>query len=205
MQTRMWSKVGYLGLKLDMSKAYNRVEWAFLEAIMRRLGFDNRWIHLVMVCVRSVSYSVVVNGNPVGNIQPSRGIRQGDPISPYLFLLCAETLSSFISHAVNIGVISGVPTSPRGPILSHLFFADDSLLFCKANSIEWQGLMRILGVYEAGSGQKLTLQKTSMFFSRNISAAKRMEILNSSGFSEAQRIDHYLLPSYIGKSKNQSF
>jgi len=80
------------------------------------------------------------------------------------------------------------------------------LLFCKANSVEWRRLMRILGVYEVGSGQKLNLQKTSMFFSRNTSAAKRMEILNSSGFSEAQRIDHYLgLPSYIGKSKNQSF
>lgn len=84
MQTRIWSKVGFMGLKLDMSKAYDRVELVFLEAVMRRLGFDERWIHLVMSCVRSVQYSVVVNGNPVGNIHPTRGIRQGDPISPYL-------------------------------------------------------------------------------------------------------------------------
>lgn len=139
-------------------------------------------------------------------LSPTRGIRQGDPISPYLFLLCAEALSSLISHAAETGVITGVPTSPRGPRVSHLFFADDSLLFCRANSVEWRRLMKILGIYEAGSGQKLNLQKTSIVFSRNTSAEKKAEILNLSGFTEAQRIDKYLgLPSYIGKSKLQSF
>jgi hypothetical protein len=71
----MWSKVGFMGMKLDMSKAYDRVEWPFLEAVMSKLGFHDRWTHLVMTCVRSVSYSVVVNGQSVGNIVPSRGIR----------------------------------------------------------------------------------------------------------------------------------
>jgi hypothetical protein len=157
MQTRMWSKVGYMGLKLDMSKAYDRVEWNFLEAMMSKLGFDARWIRLVMVCVRSISYSVVVNGKPVGNIKPTRGIKQGDPISPYLLLLCAESLSSLIQHAVNIGVLTWVPTSIRGSRLNHLFFTDDSMIFCKANSDEWRCLFRILGIYEAGSGQKLNI------------------------------------------------
>jgi len=171
-----------------------------------RLGFDDRWIHLVMVCVRTVSYSVVVNGNPVGSIQPSMRIRQGDPISPYLFLICTEALSFVITHAVDLGVITGVPTSPRGPRLSHLYFADDNLLFCKANSVERICLMRILRVYEARSRQQLNLQKTTIFFSCNTSAAKRLGILNLSDFIEAQRIDNYLgLPSYIGKSKVQSF
>jgi hypothetical protein len=64
---------------------------------------------------------------------------------------------------VRLGVISGVPTSPKGPKLNHLFFVDDNLLFCKANSVEWRRLLRILGIYEAGSGQKLNLQKTSIF------------------------------------------
>jgi uncharacterized protein YdcH (DUF465 family) len=185
MQNRLWSKVGFMGLKLDMSKAYDRVEWAFLETVMRRLGFDDRWIHLVMACVKSVTYSVVVNGNSVGSTTPTRGISQGDPISPYLFLLCAEALSSLISHAAETGVITGVPTSPRGPRVSHLFFADDSLLFCRANSVEWRRLMKILGIYEVGSGQKLNLQKTSIIFSRNTSVEKKAEILNLSGFTEA--------------------
>jgi hypothetical protein len=206
MRTRMWSKVGFMGMKLDMSKAYDRVEWFFLETVMKKLGFDDRWVQLVMSCVRFVSYSIVVNGHPVGNFLPSRGIRQGDPISPYLFLLCAEPLSALISQAVDSRATTGVPTSPRGPRLSHLFFADDSLLFCKANSVEWRRLMRILEVYEAGSGQKLNLQKTSIIFSRNTCAAKRQEILSLSGFSESHRIDTYLgLPSFIGRSKVQAF
>jgi hypothetical protein len=138
MQTRMWSKVGFMGIKLDMSKAYNRVEWAFLEEIMRKLGFDSRWISLIMACLRSVSYSVFLNRNPVGNIKPPRGIRQGDPLSPHLFLICAKALSPSITRAERSGSITGVPTSKHGPILSHLFFANDNLLFCKANSFEWR-------------------------------------------------------------------
>jgi hypothetical protein len=129
MQTRMWSKVGYMGVKLDMTKAYDRVEWRFLEAVMIKMGFADRWVNLVMKCVTTVLYSVVVNGSPVGNIKPSRGIRQGDPISPYLFLICDEGLSALINRAEQASIISGVPTSPKGPEISHLFFADDSILF----------------------------------------------------------------------------
>jgi hypothetical protein len=132
----MWSKVGFMGIKLDMSKAYDRVEWKFLEAVMRKLGFKDRWINLVMSCVRAVTYSVVINGNPVGHIRPTKGIREGDHISPYLFLLCAEALSALLSKAVHSGTITGIPTSPKGPRISHIFFADDSLLFCRANSVE---------------------------------------------------------------------
>jgi len=118
-----------MGVKLDMTKAYDRVEWRFLEAVMIKMGFADRWVNLVMKCVTTVSYSVVVNGSPVGNIKPSRGIRQGDPISPYLFLICDEGLSALINRAEQASIISGVPTSPKGPEISHLFFADDSILF----------------------------------------------------------------------------
>ncbi|XP_062151896.1 uncharacterized protein LOC133860275 [Alnus glutinosa] len=99
MQTRMWGKIGFIGVKLNMSKAYDRVEWAFLKVAMVRMGFHVKSISLVMACVRFVTYSVIVNRNPVGLIRPTRGIRQGDPISPYLFLLCAENLSALLSHA----------------------------------------------------------------------------------------------------------
>jgi hypothetical protein len=123
-----------------------------------------------------------------------------------LFILCAEALNSLIHHAEQHGVISGVPTSKRGSRLSHLLFADDSLFFCKANQVEWRRVLRLLGLYEGGSGQKINLQKTSIFFSRNTSLERRQEILALSGLSEATCCDTYLgLPTLVGRSRIQSF
>ena len=160
MHRRLWSKVGFMGIKLDMSKTYDMVEWKFLEAVMSKMGFVKRWVSLIMACVRSVTYSIVVNGQPMGNIIPSRGLRQGDPITLYLFLLCVEALSSMLSEAKNIGVITGVPTSKREPLV----LMDDSLLFCKTNSVEWHRLTKILEKYEGASDQKPHREKTFIFF-----------------------------------------
>lgn len=82
----------HCALKLDMMKAYNRVEWNYLKAIMLKLGFQDHWVLIVMSMVTYVSYSVLFNGKKLENFKPSRGIHQGDPISPYLFLLAAEGL-----------------------------------------------------------------------------------------------------------------
>jgi hypothetical protein len=87
---------------------------AFLKLVMIKLGFDSRWITLIMECVTTIRYVVVVNGSATGNIVPTRGIRQGDPLSPYLFLLCAKALSNMLSRAESKMVITGVPTSKKG-------------------------------------------------------------------------------------------
>jgi exonuclease III len=206
MHARMWGKVGYMALKLDMSKAYDRVEWVFLEAVMRKMGFDEKWVSLVMSCISSVKYSIIINGEPVGLIYPSRGIRQGDPISPYLFLLCAEVLSFKLQQAASNGSLRGVPTSPRGPKINHLFFADDSLIFCKANSQEWITLAEILDEYEAVSGQRLNKDKTAVFFSRNTSRETKSQIQTISGVPISQRYDTYLgLPALVGRSRIREF
>jgi hypothetical protein len=130
---------------------------------MAQMSFDGRWISLIMMCVKTVRYSILVNGTPCGLITPSKGIRQGDPISPYLFLICAEALSAMLTQANMDGRLNGVPTSKRGPILSQLFFADDSLLFCRANLCQWNHLTSILQMYEEASRQKRTLIRRRYF------------------------------------------
>ena len=89
----------YMAVKLDMSKAYNRVKWGFIEKVMERMGFHERWIALVMHCISTISYSILMNGVAYGSIIPPRGLHQGDPLSLYLFLLCTDGLSSLINNA----------------------------------------------------------------------------------------------------------
>jgi hypothetical protein len=206
MKTRMRGKKGYMSIKIDISKAYDRVEWAFLEGIMRRMGFDEVWIARVMVCVSTVSYSILINGNPTGVITPSRGIRQGDPLSPYLFLLCAEGLSALLSHVDHHSQISGVPISPRGYKLSHLFFANDILLFCRATFLEWCQIFKLLQVYEKASSQKLNGAKIAIFFSKNVGSAFKSHIQSLTGVTATKGYEKYLgLPALVGRSKMKAF
>lgn len=119
-------------MKLDVSKAYDRVDWSFLFHQMRQLGFDSRWIAWIQLCVTTVSYSISFNGSQLGPIYPIRGLRQGDPLSPYLFLFCVEGLSRMLKNAFDEGRIKGCKICPQAPAITHLLFADDSFLFCKA-------------------------------------------------------------------------
>ena len=131
-------KKGYMAIKMDMSKAYSRVEWAFIEKVMEKMGFHERWISLIMHCITTISYSALINGVAYGSIIPTRGLCQGDPLSSYLFLLCADGFSSLINNAVQNQMMSGITISRGCPMVIHLFFADDSLLFCKASVQECQ-------------------------------------------------------------------
>ena len=89
MKMKKIGKVGHMTLKLDMSKAYDKLEWVFLQRIMEKMGFHATWIDWIMECISSMTYSILVNGESKGHITPTRGICQGDPLSPYLFLLCS--------------------------------------------------------------------------------------------------------------------
>lgn len=121
----------YVALKLDISKAYDRMDWNYLRAVLHKMGFHSRWIHWMCMCVESVDYSVLVNGNQVGPIIPGRGLRQGDPLSPYLFILCTEGLSALIRDVETRGLLTGTKVCRHAPSVSHLLFADDFFYFSK--------------------------------------------------------------------------
>ena len=137
---RKIGRQGEMIVKLDMSKAYDRVEWICLDKIMGKLGFYQRWRGLMMQCISSVTCVVRINGKPKGHITPTRGLRQDDPLSPYLFLLCAEGLLALIKKAVVDGSMRVVSICRGGPLLSHLFFANASIIFCKASIEECDAL-----------------------------------------------------------------
>jgi hypothetical protein len=113
------SQASSMALKLDMSKAYDKVEWTFLERMMQKMGFHSKWISLILECVSTVTYSVLVNGEPHGCIKPTRGLQQGNPLSLYLFLICAEGLHALITTALMAGDIREVSLCRRGPRITH--------------------------------------------------------------------------------------
>ena len=138
-----------MAVKTDMSKAYDRLEWSFLRNVMTQTGFHPVWIQWIMECVSSVSDSFLINGSAQDRVLPSRGIRQGDPLSPYLFILCSEVLSSLCRKAQEQGKLKGIKVARQAPPLNHLLFADDTMFFCNSDPGACSELINILDMYES--------------------------------------------------------
>lgn len=197
---------GEVALKLDVSKAYDRVKWDYLRNRMIKMGFSSVWINWIILCVTTVSYSVLFNGTFLGPIVPRRGLRQGDPLSPYLFLLCVEGLSASITQAALSGKIKGCQISTDAPPITHLLFADDSFLLFKANMHEANQIKLVLKEYEVLSRQAINFQKSGIFFSANVRRDKQRDITEVLGVMNDLRDTKYLgLPSLIGKAKKRVF
>lgn len=189
-----------------MSKAYDRIEWKFVEAIMKKLGFLAKWINLMTRCFNSVSYSFKVNGKMTKSIQPSRGLRQGDPLSPYIFVICTQGLSSLINGYKESGLIKGVQMASRGPTITHLFFADDSLLFFKADRDSCRYIKDCLDIYERASGQMINYDKSALSFSPHTSKENQERVKHFLRIRESRRHELYLgMPSFSLKNKRVQF
>lgn len=189
-----------------MSKAYHRVEWFILDKMMEKMGFLASWRVFKMKCVSIVSYSIVINGYPILVFYPSKGFRQGDPLSPYLFFICEKDLSTIIRKAESKGDIHEVKVCRQAPSISHLFFTYDSILFSKALIQKSKTLKHIFHSYEITSGQKINFKKSTITFSRNSHQYMSSHIQTILGVRRMDHHDRYLgLPTIIGKSKRQIF
>ncbi|CAL9014415.1 unnamed protein product [Prunus brigantina] len=195
-----------LALKLDMAKAFDRVEWPFLIAMMKKLGFPYQFCSWIFECISTVSYSVLINGAPIGKITPSRGLRQGDPLSPFLFLICAEGLTSLIKAHEARQALHGFQLRRDEVSISHLLFADDSVLFCEADAREAECVLNILQCYEAGSGQSVNFDKSSIFYSAHCSSRLRVQMEQILHIKGRKDFGKYLgIMADFGTSKRKVF
>lgn len=160
--------------------------------MIKRFGFAEVWIKRIMMYIRSVSYSFLHDGELFGEVHPKWGIRQGDPISPYIFILCAEGLSVIIRRNKEVGLIHGCTIARGAPPISHLLFADDCYLFFKATESEATVMMNILTRYEHISGQSINYNKSAITFSPNTSVQSRQAVCNQLRVREVQSPGRYL-------------
>ena len=151
--------------KLDIEKAYDRVNWDTLFYLLERMGFGDRWRRWLKTCVSTVRFSVLVNGSPSGFFGSSRGLRQGDPLSPLLFLLIMEVLSRILKKTEERGFIQGFhvgPVNSTGIRVSHLLFADDTILFCDASREQILSIRLVLTCFQAFTGLKVNAGKSEI-------------------------------------------
>ncbi|PNX71213.1 ribonuclease H [Trifolium pratense] len=199
-------KKGFVGIKTDMAKAYDRVEWNFLRATLEAMGFPQHLTNTILQCVTTVQFSILINGNPSTPFRPQRGLRQGDPLSPFLFIICADVLSGLITQAKNKQLIHGVKVANGAPEITHLLFADDSLFFCRATKQEATNVRNIILDYQRASGQLVNMQKSEIIFSKMVPNEVKVEVNHILPMTRVDHFSKYLgMPTDIGRSKQQIF
>ncbi|XP_026399356.1 uncharacterized protein LOC113295223 [Papaver somniferum] len=199
-------KNGLMALKLDMSKAFDRIEWPFLHDCLKALGFCEDWCHLINQCVSTVSFSVMLNGVPGDQFWPTRGLIQGDPLYPYLFIFCMDVLSKNLMYAEAKNLIKGIKVTQNAPTVSHLFFADDCLIFTKANPKEVRVLNSILEKFSKASGQAINFDKSAMAFSKKTENQTKHAITQILNIKNMALQDKYLgVPLLLQHKKSESF
>ncbi|GKV05043.1 hypothetical protein SLEP1_g17092 [Rubroshorea leprosula] len=174
--------------KIDFEKAYDKVCWKFLECMMQKLGFCDTWRRWIMECLRTSQVSVLVNGSPTRQFNISQGLRQGDPLSPFLFLIVAEGLNGMITTVVQKGLMEGVEVGSKGFKVSHLQFADDTILFGSATEQNVWAMKGIMRSFELVSGLKVNFNKSQL-----LGIAVNEEWLDKMAWVLCCRKDFYLL------------
>lgn len=161
-----------MAIKIDLEKAYDRLSWEFIRETLNEAGLQEEWTRNIMSCIESPRLSILWNGESMDWIKPGRGIRQDDSISPYIFVICMERLGHIINQAVSKGSWKAIRLSKNGPLISHLLFVDDMVLFAEASSAQIQIILNCLKKFSSGSGQRVNMEKSHIFVSRNVEEAE---------------------------------
>ena len=188
----MKGKNGFMAVKIDLEKAYDRINWEFAINCLREVGIPESLIFLIQECISSPSMQLLWNGSKSNVFNPSRGIRQGDPLSPFLFVICMEKLAHLIQSNISSGNWRPIRLNKGGPPLSHLFFADDLIIFAEARLDQVQVIKDCLNAFCDASGQKINEGKTRVFFSRNINHNIKSQLSHSLGFNMSADLGRYL-------------
>jgi hypothetical protein len=192
--------------KLDLTKACDRVDWGFLEKAMRRLGFQSSWIRWTMECVTTVWYSVRLNNVSLEPFCLSRGLHQGDPLSPYLFLFVPDELSKLLQHEVDRGAVKELYVSRHSPGISHLLFADDTMLLMDVSEEQATVMNQTLRCYERCTGQLINPGKCSLMFGVHYTQQDKDSVAEILQVSNVAVEEKYLgLPTPQGRMDKNKF
>lgn len=197
-------KTGYMIIKIDLEKAFDRMEWSFVRNVLCSLGFQNATVELILSYISFTFVFILFNGEQLKEFEPSRGLRQGDPISLYIFILCMELLSSLINKKCEKGDLDKVKASRNGLGFSHIFFADDILLFAKANLENYETISDILEEFHSLSGQKISKEKSKIFFSLNVLEEDCPYMVQQLGIHKTNNLGKYLGFPFKHKGNNRN-
>ncbi|KAM6563873.1 hypothetical protein CsatB_023871 [Cannabis sativa] len=196
-------KKGFMMIKLDMEKAYDKMDWEFILNTLKGLGFHQNFVRWVEKCIQIRKLGLLINGSVQGMVSPSCGLRQGDPLSPALFIIAADVLSRLITTRKAEGKLAGFRISREGPAITHLMFADDVILFGRASVKEAKGFIKCLEEYCSWSGQAVNYQKSTVFFTKGVSATNARDITSMLNMKRMKEDATYLgLPLF--RSLNRS-
>jgi hypothetical protein len=205
---KSWKDHAFI-LKIDLAKAFDRLEWNFILAALHRKGFNDNFINLIHACISTPNFAVLVNDEPSETFRSTRGLRQGCPLSPYLFVLAINELSIRLQEALHSSNLDGIKLGPGCPAIHSLLFADDLILCGKANTTEAQTIKNILSEFCLRSGQCPNFQKSSILFSKNVPPTVRHQIKSLFPVADlhpnTMHLGHPMVFSHRDKNKAYDF
>lgn len=179
-------------LKADNGKAFDTLGWQFIFGAMKEINIPNGIARLIQFCMSSSRVTILVNGSGSGFIKPTRGLRQGNPLSPYLFIIAIEFLTKRINVAIQRGMLKGIKLAKQAPVLSHALYADDLVILGQASGTEVMDLEAIFDAFAQASGLQINPEKSSMWFSSDCTEDEKGAIMQQLGAKLAEDNEQYL-------------